>query len=820
MTITIDGTVTAGAGSSDRQCLSGASVCKNLFDMLTGENAGGSWSQISGPANVVATPNNHCLTEIGVYVYRYTVTPVEGSLCPPDSEDVTITIDDTVTAGSGSPAAYCIGNQALSLIDLFARLTGEDSGGIWTLNSNEVLSPIDLSSYLAGNYIFTYTITPTQGSTCLPDDESVTITISPLPGANCAPKTFNVDCPAGLNLAQLNAAYNASFDAWYTTDFIVLNPALNPSSPLYNSDLSYSTVPSLAMLNAMILDVLNPSPIPVTFTIRNNATECESSCQSSFLFNNICVLSCNATPTNYVCFGESGKITVNGSGGTAPYTLKVYQLIGGVYTELIGIGSPFTFNTSAFTTDINNLLAGNYKTVVTDALNIPGEDCIRNNISITGPLTALDLVSLTPHNANCAGGVGTIDAVISGGTPPYSIKLDGGTPVLLAIDATTYTFTGVTAGQHTVTVYDANFVVTSHEAGCSDSGNVTLTPPPVLSCNLTQPTIVGCATSGNIVNGTVSGGVGPYTCSASFDAAGLGAGWSANCSINGDAIMVTYTAGGVASTVLSVEVTDANGCKSSCKVTLTCDGGKACTPGFWKNHKDLWDEETDYTVHNMPGELTDAVTPGGTFIASTNFNAYFGTTSFPDGLTMLGAASLGGGNCKALARHGVSALLGAAAFPDDYPFDAAGVDNFEQLYNLIKGSLNGTLGYPSCNSLATTLANINELDGPFCGALSQLPNVRIEEIYSQVESQMFTIYPVPFKDNFTIVYEFDYKTDVLIQVFDARGRLLLNTTDKDVYKGKEMKIDFPLTHQKGEIFFIHIETNKGHFVKNISSSTN
>ena len=42
----------------------------------------------------------------------------------------------------------------------------------------------------------------------------------------------------------------------------------------------------------------------------------------------------------------------------------------------------------------------------------------------------------------------------------------------------------------------------------------------------------------------------------------------------------------------------------------------------------------------MPGSLPS--TPGGTFITSTNFNAYFGITSFPSNLTMLGATALGG----------------------------------------------------------------------------------------------------------------------------------------------------------------------------------
>ncbi len=275
---------------------------------------------------------------------------------------------------------------------------------------------------------------------------------------------------------------------------------------------------------------------------------------------------------------------------------------------------------------------------------------------------------------------------------------------------------------------------------------------------------------------------------------------------------------------LSITYTAVDNCgnSASCEFIVfvtPCIIGKACTPGFWKNHREVWDSQSDHTVNNMPGSLPS--TSGGTFITSTNFFAYFSISpsnsiSTNANLTMLGATDLGGGNCKALARHGVSALLGAAAFPDDYPFSAAGVNNFEELYNLIRSAL----ASGDCGGLAGVLASINELDGPFCGALSKLPPANIQAVFTQVENPMFTVYPVPFKDNFTILYEFDYETDVLIQVFDSRGRLLLSTTDKDVYKGKEMKIDFPLTHQKGELFFIRVETNRGHYIKNISSSTN
>src|SRR5690606_17833724 len=116
------------------------------------------------------------------------------------------------------------------------------------------------------------------------------------------------------------------------------------------------------------------------------------------------------------------------------------------------------------------LPAGTYRYEVTDVTN--GNTCVNiNPIVISEPNAALDLVSLTPVNASCGSNNGTITATISGGTPPYTIKLDNGSPV--AVVGTAYTFNGVAAGQHTVTVYDANYV-NSSLAGCTDSGNVTV----------------------------------------------------------------------------------------------------------------------------------------------------------------------------------------------------------------------------------------------------------------------------------------------------------------------------------------------------------
>jgi hypothetical protein len=72
-----------------------------------------------------------------------------------------------------------------------------------------------------------------------------------------------------------------------------------------------------------------------------------------------------------------------------------------------------------------------------------------------------------------------------------------------------------------------------------------------------------------------------------------------------------------------------------------------CTPGFWKNHPELWGD----------------INPNATF------DSVFGVKKFGS-LTLLEAAGLGGGGYNALARHAVAALLNASNPHIDYGLSA------------------------------------------------------------------------------------------------------------------------------------------------------
>ncbi|SEP54681.1 Ig-like domain-containing protein [Flavobacterium urocaniciphilum] len=155
----------------------------------------------------------------------------------------------------------------------------------------------------------------------------------------------------------------------------------------------------------------------------------------------------------------------------------------------------------------------------------------------------------------------------------------------------------------------------------------------------------------------------------------------------------------------------------------------------------------------------------------------------------------------------------------NYLDDQYGEATVGTLYQLANKALGGGSISPLNHSVINSAVDNINRGFDECRAQVSVPTETISVIEKTTDKD-FTIYPVPFISNFKILYNFDYKSPVEIQVFDSRGTLLFSKYDSDTYKGKELLIDFPLTHQKGEVFFIRIETNRGHILKNIVSSTN
>ena len=181
---------------------------------------------------------------------------------------------------------------------------------------------------------------------------------------------------------------------------------------------------------------------------------------------------------NVLCFGgSSGSVTVIGSGGTSPYQ---YSLNGAAY---VGSGA------------FGSLSAGSHTVTVRDAnactFIVP--------VTITQPAAALSGSITTQINVLCYGeATGSITITGAGGTSPYQYSLNG-----MAYQGSG-TFSSLLAGNHTVTVRDANL--------CTFNVPITLIQPvSALSGSIISQTNVACfsGTTGSVtVAGT--GGTSPY----------------------------------------------------------------------------------------------------------------------------------------------------------------------------------------------------------------------------------------------------------------------------------------------------------------------
>ncbi len=215
--------------------------------------------------------------------------------------------------------------------------------------------------------------------------------------------------------------------------------------------------------------------------------------------------------------GNTGSIHVYASGGIAPlsYTLQPGNI---------------TNNTGIF----NNLAIGNYLVTITDA-----NGCyVTVNVNII-QIPVMFWTNVSFVSVSCAGGnTGSIQATVTGGTPPISYNLQPTNQTNL-----TGTFTGLATGIYVVTATDLN--------GCTTTITFNLTQPsPVVITNITSvpPTCVPGNDASMTI--TVTGGTAPYNYQ-------VGAINQANNVING----LNFG-------LYIVIVTDANGCTATSSYTI------------------------------------------------------------------------------------------------------------------------------------------------------------------------------------------------------------------------------------------------------------
>ncbi|WP_420388570.1 PKD domain-containing protein [Roseivirga sp.] len=213
-------------------------------------------------------------------------------------------------------------------------------------------------------------------------------------------------------------------------------------------------------------------------------------------------LSVSAVPTQIDCNGAAnGALDLTASGGTAPYT---YAWSNGETTE-----------------DISALAPGNYSVTITDA-----NGCTQTGSwTITQPLAVTIGQNIT--DVSCFGAAdGAIDLTVSGGIAPYTYSWSNG--------ATTQDISGISGGNYSVTITDAN--------GCVSTGTYAVAEPSAALAAAATVTDEQCfGDSQGAISLTVTGGTAPYTYS-----------WNQGST--------TKDLTGLSQGTYQVLITDANGC--------------------------------------------------------------------------------------------------------------------------------------------------------------------------------------------------------------------------------------------------------------------
>jgi gliding motility-associated-like protein len=182
------------------------------------------------------------------------------------------------------------------------------------------------------------------------------------------------------------------------------------------------------------------------------------------------------TSLNPNCFGSSDAwIDLTVWGGTTPYV--------------------YNWNSGAFASqDLDNILAGNYSVVVTDANNCT----ISTAVTLINP-PLLTLSSTSVDNLCYGASNGSINLTTIGGTLPYTYVW-ANTDYLLSWS--TEDLSNLPNSEYFVTVVDSK--------GCFRIDSAEITSPNQLTSSITSTNVTTFGGSNGSINLTVTGGIGPY----------------------------------------------------------------------------------------------------------------------------------------------------------------------------------------------------------------------------------------------------------------------------------------------------------------------
>jgi hypothetical protein len=733
-----------------------ASGCNGTLNWYAAASGGSS----IGTGSPFVTPSISTTTSF--YVSCSTASGCEG----PRTE-VVATVNQPATVNAGADQTVCASSPNVTLAGSIGggASSGTWSGGTGIFNPNAttlnaVYTP-SAAEITAGTVTLTLTTDDPAGA-CLAVSDTMTITINPAATANAgADQTVCASSPAVTLAGSVGGGASSGTWSGGTGTF-------NPNATTLTAVYTPSAAEIAAGTVTLTLTTNDPSgPCPavsdtMTITINSGATANAGADQT------VCASSPAVTLAGSVGGGASSGTWSGGTGTFNPnattlnavYTPSAAEITAGTVTLTLTTNDPegpCTAGSDTMTITINPVATANAGADQTVCASSP-------NVTLAGS------VGGSASSGTWSGGTGTFN--------PNATTLNAVyTPSAAEITAGTVTLT--------LTTNDP----TGPCPAVSDTMTITISPNP--ACSITGEQTV------------CTGGSSTFTATAGMTTYS----WTGPGGFTAGTPSITVSVAGI----YEVTITDSNGCSSTCSRELIVSScGAGCTIGFWKNHTDLWD-----------GVSPDLA--GIPFITTTNFFTYFGLNpvtqkcNLPNGVTsMIAILNVSGGGCRSLARQAIAAALNESVLSNyDYP---GGITQLKtDVYNAFASC--------SCNSLAATLEGLNNREGADCSALTKLAvsfaptqTTLTSKTANTTEIAGFEAYPVPFKDQLTIKYKFDYKSDVKIDVFNAQGISILSKADANSYLNKEVTLNLNAKKGQEQVYVVKVTTDRGSSSRKVISS--
>lgn len=248
----------------------------DLFGQLTGEDAGGIWTDDNSTGTLTGSNVNLNGLAIGSYNFTYTITDAKGCT---NSSTVVVTVRAAPKSGTPSaPIEFCIAAITTGqTYDLFDLLTGEDQPGVW--NDDDASGAlagnlVTLSGLAAGTYNFTYDVDAI--GTC--DDKPVTVSIiiNDTPAPTAAATQEFCDTATVSNLAATGTTIK-----WY--DNATGGTALTGTTSLIDGEDYYATQTNAttgceSSVRTLVTATIYQSPksgiaVPISECNNNNAID-------------------------------------------------------------------------------------------------------------------------------------------------------------------------------------------------------------------------------------------------------------------------------------------------------------------------------------------------------------------------------------------------------------------------------------------------------------------------------------------------------------------------------------------------------------------